>query len=259
MAGTFHRVEPSAHRVALVEEGARIASLPADELAADVPTCPGWDIEALLGHLGGVHRWATSQLVAGVDGVRGRERPAPPAGASILDWYRESLDGLVAEIDRHDPSEPTRSFIGECDVAFWMRRQAHETAMHRWDADHGIDAAGARPIEARLAVDGIDEWMTLFVPRFLLTKGDGVPPDLVGATLHLHCTDDVDPGTGEWLLRLTADDVEVERAHAKGDAAIRGAASDLALAVWHRPPRVDLDVVGDADKAARILDAVHVG
>jgi predicted lipid carrier protein YhbT len=81
-----------------------------------------------------------------------------------------------------------------------------------------------------------------------------VPAELVGATLHIHCTDT----DGEWLLRLTADGIELERAHAKGDAALRGAASDLLLAVWHRADLDTIDVVGDADQAQRVLGLVHV-
>ena len=76
----------------------------------------------------------------------------------------------------------------------------------------------------------------------------------MGATLHIHCTDTA----GEWLLTLTAEGCEVERIHAKGDAALRGAASDLLLAVWHRTPLADIDVVGDADRAQRVLDLIHV-
>ena len=97
----------------------------------------------------------------------------------------------------------------------------------------------------------------MFVPRFLARSG--VPDDLVGATLHLHCTDDGRAeGTGEWLLRLTAEGAEVTRAHAKGEAALRGPASDLLLAVWHRFGLDAVDVVGDADRAAAVLEAVHV-
>ena len=48
------------------------------------------------------------------------------------------------------------------------------------------------------------------------------------------------------------------RAHAKGDAALRAGAADLLLAVWHRTGLEALDVVGDADRARAVLDAVHV-
>jgi len=244
-------VDPASHRAAIVREGAALAAVPASGLGAEVRSCPGWDVAKLIRHTGRVHRWATGHI-AGVEEPSGGERP--PEGEALLAWYAESLDLLVAELDRHDPAEPVSTFAGPGDVAFWLRRQAHEIAVHRWDATDAVTPGGAAPFDPALAADGIDEWLELFVPRFLVDKGDGVPADLVGASLHVHCTDT----DGEWLLRLTADGVELERAHAKGDAALRGPASDLLLAVWHRIPLTDVDVVGDADQAQRVLGLIHV-
>ena len=234
-----------------------LCALPPTALGAEVRACPGWDVARLLGHLGRVHRWAASFLSQGPDGGDADAGPRPPEGEAIRGWYREALDDLVAELDRHDPDEPSASFAGPAPVAFWFRRQAHELAVHRWDAQDAITPGAADPIGAALAADGTDEWLEVFVPRFLARTG--VPDELVGATLHLHCTDDgLVEGTGEWLLRLTAEGAEVTRAHAKGDAALRGPASDLLLAVWHRVGLDAVDVVGDHARAAAVLDAVHV-
>lgn len=252
-------MDPVEHRATIAREGERIASLPAGALDAPVAACPGWTVERLIRHIGRIHVWAASFLALGPDGGEPDAGPVPPEGPAILPWYREALDGLLAELDRHDPSEPVGSFAGPTDVAFWLRRQAHEASVHRWDAEDAVTPGGASPVPTDVAVDGIDEWLSLFVPRFLTVKGDGVPTDLVGATLHIHCTDDGLPdGTGEWLLRLTTDGCEVERAHAKGDAALRGPASDLLLAVWHRVGLEAVDVVGDRDRAGTVLDLVHV-
>jgi uncharacterized protein (TIGR03083 family) len=247
-------VDPAQHRAAIVREGAALAAIPATGLGAEVRSCPGWTVERLIGHTGRIHRWAASFLAQGDDGAEPDPGPRPPEGEAILPWYREALDGLVAELDRHDPSEPVQSFIGQANVGFWFRRQAQEIAVHRWDAEDGVTPGGATPVDPELAADGIDEWLGLFVPRFLVDKGSGTPPELVGATLHIHCTDTA----GEWLLTLTAEGCEVEPIHAKGDAALRGPASDLLLAVWHRKPLAEVDVVGDADRAEAILDLIHV-
>ena len=60
------------------------------------------------------------------------------------------------------------------------------------------------------------------------------------STLHLHQTD----GEGEWMLSSLNDQLVVGNEHAKGDAAARGTASDLALLVWgRRQPTVE--VFGD--------------
>lgn len=250
-------MEPAAHRAALLAEGAAVASLPVSGLDAPVAACPGWDVARLIGHLGRVHGWGASFLSLGPDGGEPDAGSRPPTGPAIFDWYRERLDALVAELDRHDPDEPARTFAGLDTASFWHRRQAHETAVHRWDLQSAVAPGQADPIDATLAEDGIDEWLTLFVPRFL--GRTGVAEGLVGASLHLHCTDEGLPeGAGEWLLRLTGEGADIERAHAKGDAALRSPASDLLLAVWHRIPLTELDVVGDADRASAILDAVHV-
>lgn len=253
-------MDAALHRAAIVTEGGRVAALAPDTLDLAVPTCPGWTVARLVGHLGRVHTWAAGFLAAGPDAegdVSSGERP--PEGAALLAWYGERLDGLLAELDRHEPGEPARSFIGAGTAAFWFRRQAHELAVHRWDAEHAVTAGAAHPIEPALAADGIDEWLEVFVPRFLARREEPVPADLVGATLHVHCTDDgLAAGSGEWLLRVTEHGCEVERAHAKGDAALRGPASDLLLAVWHRIPLDGLDVIGDAARAGAVLELVHV-
>lgn len=247
-------MDPAEHRAAIVREGAALAAVPASGLGADVPSCPGWTVERLIGHTGRVHRWATSFLALGPDGGEADAGPRPPQGEAILPWYAEAVDGLVAELDRHDPSEPAATFAGPADVAFWFRRQAHEIVVHRWDAEDAITPGAATPIPADLAADGIDEWFALWVHRSTMVRGDGVPAALVGASLHVHCTD----VAGEWIVRLAVEGPEVERAHAKGDAALRGPAGDLLLALWHRVPLATVDVVGDGDRAEAVLDLVHV-
>jgi hypothetical protein len=71
--------------------------------------------------------------------------------------------------------------------------------------------------------------------------------------VHVHCGD----VAGEWTLRPdpTTDAFTVTREHAKGDCAIRGAASDILLGLWRRLPISALDIVGDADVAARFVAA----
>ena len=49
--------------------------------------------------------------------------------------------------------------------------------------------------------------------------------------------------------------ITVERAHVKGDVAVRGAAGDLLLWLWGRRPLDDLDVIGDR-RAAEALRTV---
>jgi uncharacterized protein (TIGR03083 family) len=112
--------------------------------------------------------------------------------------------------------------------------------MHRIDAEQATGVAG--PVDAALAVDGIDELFDLFLPRRHAGKATGD-----GETAHVHATD----AEGEWLLRLTGDGITVERGHAKGDVAVRGPAGDLLLWLWGRRPIDGLEVFGDAGLADR--------
>ena len=53
-----------------------------------------------------------------------------------------------------------------------------------------------------------------------------------GETIHLHSTD----GDAEWTLTLSPEGTIVDRQHSKADLALVGAASDLELVLYRRPP-----------------------
>jgi hypothetical protein len=116
------------------------------------------------------------------------------------------------------------------------RRAAHELAVHRVDAQLARGAHTA--IEPALAADGIDEVFAL-----VQVRGDTAGE---GQTLHLHGTDRGD----EWLLTLSPSGLEVERAHGKGDLALRGAVSDLELVLYQRPPLGPVEHLGDDEVLA---------
>ena len=199
---------------------------------ARVPSCPDWDVAALQAHLGRVYRWAAACVEANAF-VSPGDLPGPPGRDGLDAWVRDGADQVVAVLDR-PPDTPAWTCAPSGQVGFWQRRQAHETAVHRVDAE--LAAGDPTPIRADLAADGIDEWLTLLPDR------RGVPPVTGhGETLHLHCTDQA----GEWLVRLTADGPEVDRVHAKGDVAVRGGASDLLLVCLHRMTPERVEVLGE--------------
>jgi hypothetical protein len=69
----------------------------------------------------------------------------------------------------------------------------------------------------------------------------------VGKTLHLHATDDDLGSAGEWTITGTDDGIAWSHEHGKGDAALRGSAKDLLLAVVRRQTATEggLEVFGD--------------
>jgi len=211
-------------------------------LDAAVPSCPEWAVADLLAHIGRVHRWAAANAARPPDAEFpgwSKEVPTPPAEERPA-WVREGASMLVDALS-HPPETPAWSWVPPSTIGFWQRRQAHETAMHRVDAQL---AAGAPPdpIDAPLAADGIDEWLGLLGAMGLHDRFGGA-----GETIHFHCTD-VD---GEWLVRLEKDHIDIEREHGKGDVAARGSASDLICWLQGRAPVERLEVFGEADLLAR--------
>lgn len=252
-------MRPHRHLELLNIEGGRLASVPEAALDAPVPGLPNWTVERVLRHTGKVHRWVSAALGAGPDAD-----PPPitslPRGAAAIEAYREALTDVTALLGRLDPDEPAWTFQGTGDVAFWCRRQAHEVAVHRIDAADAISAAGGsdpEPIAVDGAVDGIDEWLRVFLANHWAARGERPPLDLRG-TIHLHGTDD-DPGPvpAEWLVTID-ETIEIERLHVKGDAALRGAAPEIFLTLWRRRPLENLESHGDADLVRRVLDTVRV-
>jgi uncharacterized protein (TIGR03083 family) len=208
-------------------------------LGAPVPACDGWSLADLVAHLGGVHRWVLEAVTTGERPLERDVDPAPTDDADALAaWLLDGADRLVDLLASRDPGEPTwHPFPAPRHVAVWPRRQAHETSIHRWDAEAATGAPS--PIDPALASDGIDEYFELGLPRLVVREGITLPP----GSLHVHCTD-VD---GEWLVDATGGELALRREHAKGDAAVRGPAEVVLLALWNRVPldAPGLELIGD--------------
>lgn len=231
----------------LLADAERVATvLDGSDLGSPVPSCGDWDLAALAAHLGWVHRWARRCIAEGRpptdDETRAiepldRERPA--------DWMRTGAAALADTLRGIDPDGSTwHPFPVERVGRVWPRRMAHETVIHRWDAERAVGEPG--PIDAELASDGIDEYLELVVPRRV--RRDGI--ELPTGSLHLHCTD----VPGEWLVSSDPDDgYRLVRAHQKGDAALRGPAGPMLLRLWARTGGLGDELSGVGDEG--VLDA----
>jgi uncharacterized protein (TIGR03083 family) len=238
-------MDHEAHVDAIERESAAFAvAAAAVDSDARVPSCPDWTADDLLRHVGIVQRWATGQVAERrTERVWTDDVDAPTDRDPLLGWVREGSAGLVAVLRATPPDTAMWTFPGMGEARFWSRRQAHEIALHRVDmqlARPGDDPPD--PIESELACDGIDEFLEGVVPYRLRDRmvGDG-------ETFHFHRTD----GDGEWLVRLTPEGPAVERAHAKGDVAVRSGASDLLLVLRNRAGLDTVEVFGDEALLAR--------
>jgi uncharacterized protein (TIGR03083 family) len=219
--------------------------------AARVPGCPDWRLDDLIWHVGGAYHFWEYVARTHVPPVDYVEPTRPGAHDELLAWLDERAAALHAQLADQDPATTVWTWSSGDDIAWIARRMAHETAVHRVDAEAatGIEFR----IAAEVAADGIDEFLAYFLGRdFAGADSQTSEPVLLGGSVHLHCTDTdgewtvVDGPTGGYL---------VTREHANGDAAIRGEADALFQVLWGRRTLATVTVFGDEAVATRLVAA----
>src|SRR5437588_3824613 len=203
---------------------------------AQVPSCPEWTLRDLAKHVGGVQGFWTHVLAEGT----GRPKPAfdDEPGPSAGLWLVQIGGFLVNELKAASADTKVWTWNpADQSAAFAARRMAHETAVHRFDAQ--MANGNPEPIEPALAADGIEEIFVMVDAWPESGRGEG-------QTLHLHSAEG-----DEWLIAMNPDGLDIKREHAKGDLALRGAVSDLELLLYDRPPIGDVERFGDES----VLDA----
>ncbi|WP_370970260.1 maleylpyruvate isomerase family mycothiol-dependent enzyme [Amycolatopsis sp. cg9] len=177
--------------------------------AAPVPNCPKWTVHDLVTHVAFVHCFAIGLA------VNQPRKPAPPADwEDVLGWWDGQRLALREALGRAPETPAFSPYPGfEVTVGDWTRRMAHETAIHRLDAESALGEAPETRFSPAFANDGIDEFLTYLTPR-LGKKAD---------------------------VRVTTP----ERTWTLGEpvAEVDGAADDVYRALWGRPHRAA--VTGD--------------
>jgi uncharacterized protein (TIGR03083 family) len=167
------------------------------DLDRQVPTCPGWTVTELLGHLWVVQTWVRSIL-------RGREpQPTPDAGPSTVADFIDGIADFLTAMRAITADESCWNFGPEPRKAgWWIRRQAHEHAIHRVDLEA---AFGTTPtFDAAFAADGVDEVVSMFYPRQVQLQRTAP----VSETIRIVAADTGDHwtlGDGEPVASVTAD------------------------------------------------------
>jgi uncharacterized protein (TIGR03083 family) len=203
---------------------------------APVPTCPDWTVHKLARHVARIYNWVCKSLVAAPESERLHPDAAPESWDELLHWWDEQLATMLDKLRAAGPDAPAWVFNPQAasTAAFWARRQAHETAIHRLDAEHaaaGSDRADAVPslvFDPPFAADGIDELLVLMTPRRLAHE----LPDVEGTVL-FHAAD----AGRAWLVELTPGGVPVigPADEIDTDASVVGTADAVYRAAWHRP------------------------
>ena len=209
-------------------------------LQAAVPSCPGWTVSRLVGHVTKVHHWASWIL-----GGHPREefRFATPEDSQLFELYDAGLAEAVASL-RAAPDALAVWTITPAPSAklFWARRLAHETAIHRVDADLAA-GYGVRGFDLDFAVDGIAELLTSSAARF---DRSGLPPG--GRTISLTPLD----SNASWTLSIGPDVLGCRpMASDDADLAVFGLAENLYRWVWNRAGDDEVALRGDLGLADR--------
>ena len=244
-------MEIAEHIDALHRQGERLADAAERAgLDAAVPPCPPWLVKDLFRHTGYIHRWAARHITecpaSVIDGSS--ETDILRAGApdpELLAWFRAGHAALVETLATADPAVEYATFMAApSPLAFWTRRQAHETAIHRADAESASGTVPEYPPD--FAADGIDELIMGFGRRRKYQPGSAGD----GGRLRVLAAD-----TGDaWLIGAHGGRLQPRRDTDPGTGGAEGAgctvsgpASGVYLYLWNRADaaRAGVTIAGD--------------
>jgi uncharacterized protein (TIGR03083 family) len=219
--------------VAAIERESAALVDAATALGVDVPACPGWDVGELVRHVGSAHHNAARIVGEQLQQHPFKDEVKAPEGVDPIDWLTSNTAELVRVLRTTDPATPVWTFGPDRTAAFWARRMAQETMVHRVD----VEQANGRPseLDRELADDGVDESLHVFVP--LLAGADTEPP---GGELLLHALDG-----RSWVVTFDTGAARIEVDHRQADACVQGPAADLLLWLWGRASTDALTLYGD--------------
>ncbi len=213
---------------------ARVLADAASRCAPSAPV-PGlrWDAQTVVAHTGAVHRWAADTVARSLaTNETGGSAAFAPSVRDVLrlhDWLDEGAAILISTLRSAPAGLRCFTFVpGVPPRTFWIRRQAHETAIHRADVEA---AAGGpvTPVAASFAQDGLGEIVGAFATkpafatdrpgRLLLAASDGPA----------------------WLVTFGGQRNVVASGDLGGtdaDAVVRGTSDELYRWAWNRPAPV---------------------
>lgn len=201
----------------LADEVRRLRVLASGDLAARVPTCPGWSVGDLVEH-----------VARGFRTVVGKESDPPDHDPpAALDQAYTALAAAFAEQPDH----------------FWIRRMAQEAAIHRFDAELALGAP-LTPFPEDFAVDAIGEMLDVFLRRETHNWPQDYTADLTEwGTLWLRIAD--------WRIDVHLLGVDVTPVDADDPAAsVHGQPGAVLLWLYNRGG--DVSVSGDLQRITQV-------
>lgn len=218
------------------------------DLAEPVRHLGRWRIRDVVAHLGGVHRW-TTRIVTERSMAGPGFKKSKLDGTDLCDWFDAGAQDLLAVLRSANFTDVCPNFNpgSEPTVAWWARRQAHETTVHRWDVEKALDCT--KRIEPSIAVDGVDEFLDVFVR----TRGkQTLASPLILRTTRPQRAWTLMPANRSGRIDVFTGD-DNDSTAAVGD--VTGPPEGLLLALWGRCSATEagLTITGDPIAAASLL------
>jgi uncharacterized protein (TIGR03083 family) len=230
------------------------------EPTVTVPSCPGWTVADLVVHVSQVYLHKAALMRTGEE-----PRAWPPPGLAAeppLALLGRSYGELRAEFRAREPGAPAPTWFGpDQTVAFWIRRMAQETVIHRIDAElaAGLPITG---VPADLAADGTDEVLTVML-AYLAQEWPDDFAELAGGHLAAeggHDAITITAGDTSWTIRPSPRQVVVEDGARRAPRLlVQGPPAAVLRWLWGRAGDDAVQLDGDpawADYLRRMLTAV---
>jgi uncharacterized protein (TIGR03083 family) len=240
---------PVDHLDVIASEGARILDAYRSNPDGRVPWSHRWTVRSVARHVAGSHH-AVALILSDrptADFEQAAAMPRVEAGDSEFpEWFAEKTRQLLSQCRTVPPTavcwapHPLVAGTG----AYWTRRIAYDTLVHRWDAEAGAGITGPT-MAPDVAADAVDEVLDV---GLRVTRAAADAP--AGPAIRLACTD----ADQAWHLDLAS--VGRLTLHAEPiDVAVtlRGTAETLLLWLWGRIDIAggELDIDGDRSVVTR--------
>jgi hypothetical protein len=159
------------------------------------------------------------------------------ASADPVAWLRDGADRLLTAIESAPDDLEALVFLADAPTPkrFWARRQCHETTIHAVDALSAVlgryPKAADTWIDSRVALDGIDELLTGFLPR---------PHSRLRAEDPMTIAVLPEDADDRWLVAISEQPPVTARGlgDEEADVVLRGSAVALYLTLWNRSDEV---------------------
>jgi uncharacterized protein (TIGR03083 family) len=226
------------------------------ETPVDVPSCPGWTTNDLAKHMAQVYLHQAFVVETG-NKPEEKEHLVPyPRTEDYSEFMGWGFEAIAKALDVSRAERKTWSWHhSDFSVDFWFRRMAHETVIHRIDAE--LAAGSVTPIDEALALDGVDEVLD-FLP--LLGSWPEAPNVDFGIVSIAASTKS---GKKFWDVNFTSEAATVsatDEANPDARLVISGDAEAMDLYLWGRIASSDtrISITGEGEETFKKLMQVAV-